>query len=85
MTGNAQEMCWNLYDYNGYDEYTEGGSDPTGASSGTTRVARGGSYESINISVTSRTGLSGGYSSEPNSRGRQDDVGFRVVRSAVVE
>ena len=88
MTGNVKEMCWNLYDSsNGYDEDTESGTDPTGASSGTTRVARGGSYKEgyTFLHVARRYGLSGGYAIQPQSRGRCDDVGFRVVRSAVVE
>lgn len=89
MSGNVKEMCWNFYidSENEYDEATEGGTDPTGPSSGTTRVVRGGSYKQSNtyLYVTRRTYLEGGLSTQPQSDGCVDDVGFRVVRSAVVE
>ena len=87
MNGNVKEMCWNWFKYsNGYDEDTECGTDPTGASSGTARVARGGSYKESKTSlhVARRYDISH-YSDRPQVQGYRVDVGFRVVRSAVVE
>jgi formylglycine-generating enzyme required for sulfatase activity len=42
MCGNVSEWCWDLYGY--YSSSTQ--TNPTGASSGTTRVVRGGSFMS---------------------------------------
>ena len=75
MSGNVWEWCWNWFT-NSYDAETEGGSDPTGASSGDYRVYRGGSwhYGSDSCAVSCRSGY------YPYSRNY--DLGFRVVRSA---
>ena len=76
MSGNVWEWCWNWYTHS-YDVETEGGSDPTGASSGPYRVIRGGSWVnySVDCAVSGRN-----YSSNPRSR--YYDLGFRVVRAS---
>jgi formylglycine-generating enzyme required for sulfatase activity len=78
MSGNVYEWCWN-WDTDSYDTGKEGGSDPTGASSGTFRVIRGGGWNQhwYSCAVSYRD------SAGPNSR--LNCLGFRVVRSAVVE
>ena len=43
MSGNVWEWCWN-WNTDSYDTEVEGGSDPTGASAGSNRVFRGGSW-----------------------------------------
>jgi len=68
MHGNVWELCWNWY-----GNYPAG-SDPTGASSGTYRVARGGGWD---YSAGSTRSANRGTSS-PDNRG--SDIGFRVVR-----
>ena len=78
MSGNVREWCWNWFTRS-YKTETEGGSDPTGASSGSHRVYRGGSWygDSGNCAVSYRLYYS------PYSR--YDRLGFRVVRSALTE
>ena len=75
MSGNVWEWCWN-WRTSCYDTETEGGTNPTGASSGDFRVYRGGCwiYNSDYCAVSYRDGYF------PNCRG--DFHGFRVVRSA---
>lgn len=75
MSGNVCEWCWNWYT-NSYDAEAEGGSDPTGSSSGSGRVNRGGSW---NGSITCAVSYRG--SSNPCHRG-SDTLGFRVVRAS---
>ena len=80
MSGNVREWCWNCPNLSeGYNIGKEGGSDPTGASSGSCRVYRGGSWGSGSegCAVSYRTGASTSVS--------EYNLGFRVVRSAVVE
>ena len=74
MSGNIYEWCWN-WKTSSYDTQTEGGSNPTGASSGSSRVCRGGYWndKSDNCAVSYRG------SSRPFSRGAN---GFRVVRAS---
>ena len=75
MNGNVWEWCWN-WKTSSYNAETEGGSNPTGASSGSNRVGRGGSWSSgsdyCDVSFRNNYG----------SFGRLNDLGFRVVRSS---
>ena len=73
MSGNLFEWCWNWHT-NSYNTEAEGGSDPTGASSGSDRVFRGGSRDSSsgNCAVSCR------YNYGPNLS--RHELGFRVVR-----
>lgn len=75
MSGNLWEWCWNWFT-NSYDAETEGGSNPTGASAGSFRVYRGGSWnnDSGSYAVSYRD------RSYPNDR--YGSLGFRVVRSS---
>ena len=75
MSGNVCEWCWNR-STNSYDAETEGGSDPTGASSGGGRVARGGGWNffSDRFSVSFRGSDYPSFCS--------NYVGFRVVRAS---
>ena len=75
MSGNVWEWCWNRFT-NSYDAETEGGSDPTGASSGDNRVYRGGSWDRNSVSCA----VSYRYSSYPDYR--YNILGFRVVRAS---
>ena len=79
MTGNVWECCWNLFTSE-YDENTEGGSDPTGASagSGPGRVIRGGSCG--DVSDGCEVSCRGSYYEGPG--GCSYSIGFRVVRLA---
>ena len=74
MSGNVWEWCWNWIT-DSYDTEAEGGSDPTGASAGSSRVLRGGCCSSLtgNFPVSVRSSYT------PSKR--YYDTGFRVVRS----
>ena len=74
MSGNVWEWCWNWIT-DSYDTEAEGGSDPTGASAGSSRVLRGGCCSSLtgNFPVSVRSSYT--------SSKRYYDTGFRVVRS----
>ena len=79
MSGNVREWCWNWFT-SSYNTDTEGGSDPTGASEGSSRVLRDGSYGNISdYCAVSHRG-----SSDPSSRFYKF-LGFRVVRLALTE
>ena len=75
MSGNVSEWCWDWYaPYN-----VQMVSNPTGASGGSTRVLRGGSYldEAVDCRVSSRNKEGDGYPNYWNI-----DRGFRIVRNA---
>ena len=70
MHGNVREWCWDLY-----GAYETGPlTNPVGASSGTIRVLRGGSWGNPARSVRSA------YRIIYYPTGRINDLGFRVVR-----
>jgi formylglycine-generating enzyme required for sulfatase activity len=75
MSGNVWEWCWNWFT-NNYNTGTEGGSDPTGASSGDYRVYRGGGWGSNSGSCAVS------YRNRSIPYSRNDDLGFRVVRAS---
>lgn len=73
MTGNVMEWCWDWYG----DYSTSLQTNPTGASSGSERVSRGGSWYNPYSYCT--CSYRGGYGSPKE---RYTNYGFRVVRSA---
>jgi formylglycine-generating enzyme required for sulfatase activity len=72
MSGNVSEWCWDWY--GSYDSADV--SDPSGASFGSYRISRGGSWcsDADSCSVAYRNNDSPNY--------RYDSMGFRVVRNA---
>lgn len=72
MSGNVSEWCWDWY--GSYDSADV--SDPSGASFGSYRISRGGSWcsDADSCSVAYRNNDSPNY--------RYDSLGFRVVRNA---
>ena len=73
MAGNVWEWCWDWK-----DDYAGGAqTDPRGATSGTDRVIRGGSWNGG--ACYCRAALR--FSSYPGNQG--NDLGFRVLRSSV--
>ena len=75
MSGNVCEWCWNWFT-NSYDAEAEGGSDPTGASAGSSRVSRGGSW----VDVSDYCAVS--YRDRNSPSYRYHYYGFRVVRAS---
>lgn len=75
VSGNVFEWCWNWVTKE-YDTEKEGGSDPKGASSGDSRVIRGGSW--FQVAREASVSYRGYYA--PN--GHINFLGFRVVRAS---
>ncbi|MEI6715375.1 MAG: immunoglobulin domain-containing protein [Verrucomicrobiota bacterium] len=71
MAGNVGQWCWNWYEGS-----LASGSDPRGADSGTSRVLRGGDWDSV--ADNARCGFR--YSTSPNNAFRLN--GFRLARGA---
>jgi formylglycine-generating enzyme required for sulfatase activity len=72
MNGNAWEWCWDRY-----GDYAGGVfQDPVGSRDGDNHVIRGGSYQSGLTTVSGRA--------EHNPEASEIDIGFRLVRTAVV-
>ena len=72
MSGNVSEWCYDLYGTVSAGEET----NPTGASSGTERITRGGSW------FRAANHCSVSYQSTSGPTNCADDCGFRVVRTA---
>ena len=72
MHGNVWEWCWDWYDI--YQNIAQ--LNPAGASFGTTRITRGGSWSST------ASALRTARRSSNNQFSRFEDVGFRIVRNA---
>ena len=74
MSGNVWEWCWDWY-----GPYSGGGvqTDPVGASSGTYRVRRGGSW------YYSAAGVRSAYRYYSTPLDRYSALGFRLVRPQV--
>ena len=78
MAGNVWEWCADWYRSNFYT-YPQAGNNPTGPSSGTSRVLRGGSWklkDVDNIRCANR------YAHEEGLEYTGNDIGFRCVRDA---
>ncbi len=75
MSGNVSEWCWDWYSSGYYGSQPDPDSDPTGASSGSDRVYRGGSWflDARHCRSARRRGIYPGY--------RSSTHGFRVSRS----
>ncbi len=75
MSGNVREWCWDRFGDNYYGQ-AGSGSDPKGASSGVSRVYRGGTWDSdsTECAVSCRASHNPGL--------RDSHVGFRVVRTS---
>jgi formylglycine-generating enzyme required for sulfatase activity len=74
MHGNVFERCWDWYNANYGGEAGAAVTDPVGASSGTNRVGRGGSWYYFGNNLRSA------YRNYGNPSAQSDNIGFRLVR-----
>ena len=74
MAGNVFEWCWDRYSNS---SYSDGAADPRGASSGSERVRRGGSW--LNYAYYCRVA----YRRSTSPSRSADGLGFRVALSSV--
>jgi len=72
MSGNVYEWCWDIY--GNYPDGTQ--TDPHGATSGSTRVLRGGSWDSY------PSGCAVAFRGSASATFSNDNVGIRCVRRA---
>jgi formylglycine-generating enzyme required for sulfatase activity len=74
MSGNVHELCWDWH----MDSYVDGASDPKGATSGTYRVYRGGSWSgnAFHSRTSSRRGLFPTH--------KYNSIGLRVFRNGQI-
>ncbi len=77
MAGNVWEWCWDQHG----ETYVDGATDPRGATSGTNRMSRGGSWNDYaNYCRAAHRYYSGGI---PPYAWGNDNLGFRTARSSV--
>ena len=76
MSGNVREWCWDWYEEDYYNSFSSRTTNPTGPSSGSHRVFRGGAWNSLGSDVRSAAR----YHNNPNFQG--STYGFRLVSLA---
>lgn len=75
MVGNVQEWCWDWFDKFWYQQNTK--NNPIGPSIGTTKVLRGGSYNTPPKQCT----VYQRFDAEPNTT--TNSIGFRIVSNSL--